>query len=491
MNMKRIAIIILSIMMPFLCDAQKPFERGKTLYMDGWYDEALPLLQTSAKEGYGEACYFLGNMYFYGWGVNVDYDIALRMYNRAAEYGYSDVEAELGMMSAYGFGCEKDLQKAEKLLKVSSEKGNLKGMYFLAVFYKKHGDPQAKKESFKLFKSLVQDKIFSSHQGYYSRLYYSYYNKSLIALAQYCEEGIACPKDLNLAMFFYSMADACLCHDWGKLFLVSNGISSYKATMLIDRYNAYIMHNPARDNLWSAVYYKKGYHEPFAYYYLSQTRKWYSDDDYIDYLSRAADGGIAKAQKMLSDYYKEGKYVPVNLLKSKEWYAKAVANGYDQRVEKDTVYRHSLGYYDKYELYHYEDMDCIVLRNYIDEKTGFVTKPSRIMDLKGYYFGFKSTMAEMMDFINEKEQEGWELPNYADLKELLSNLDSVNKVNAMMGKPLITKSNRFMYSNGHIDYKTFDMTYENYIIQLEDVNHGRGGEKYSGQNVKIYFVRNL
>lgn len=35
MNMKRIAIIILSILMPFLCDAQKPFERGKTLYMDG------------------------------------------------------------------------------------------------------------------------------------------------------------------------------------------------------------------------------------------------------------------------------------------------------------------------------------------------------------------------------------------------------------------------------------------------------------------------
>ena len=77
MNMKRIAIIILSILMPFLCDAQKPFERGKTLYMDGWYDEALPLLQTSAKEGYGEACYFLGNMYFYGWGVNVDYDMFL------------------------------------------------------------------------------------------------------------------------------------------------------------------------------------------------------------------------------------------------------------------------------------------------------------------------------------------------------------------------------------------------------------------------------
>lgn len=484
MNMKRIAIIILSILMPFLCDAQKPFERGKTLYMDGWYDEALPLLQTSAKEGYGEACYFLGNMYFYGWGVNVDYDIALRMYNRAAEYGYSDVEAELGMMSAYGFGCEKDLQKAEKLLKVSSEKGNLKGMYFLAVFYKDYGDAQAKKESFKLFKFLIQDKIFSYYQGYYFRLYSYYYNKALVALAEYYEEGIACPKDLNLAMFFFDKAGDAR----GDSFLASNGIYPYKAAMLKDRYNTYI---PAlyRGNLWSAVY--KGYHNPFAYYYLSQTRKWNSDDDYIDYLSRAAEGGIAKAQKILSDYYKEGKYVPVNLIKSKEWNAKAEANGYDQRIDKDTVYRHSLGYYDKYELYHYEDMDCIVLCNYIDEKTGFVTKPSRIMDLKGYYFGFKSTMAEMMDFIKEKEQEGWELPNYADLKELLSNLDSVNKVNAMMGKPLITKSNRFMYSNGHIDYKTFDMTYENYIIQLEDVNHGRGGEKYSGQNVKIYFVRNL
>ena len=487
MNMKRIAIIILSILMPFLCDAQKPFERGKTLYMDGWYDEALPLLQTSAKEGYGEACYFLGNMYFYGWGVNVDYDIALRMYNRAAEYGYSDVEAELGMMSAYGFGCEKDLEKAEKLLKVSSEKGNLKGMYFLAVFYKKHGDPQAKKESFKLFKSLVQDKIFSYYQGYYFRLYAYYYHQALIALAEYCEEGIACPKDLNLAMYFYSMAGEAR----GDSFLASNGISSYKATMLTDRYNTYIISNPARyrGDLWSAVY--RGYHEPFAYYYLSQTRKWNSDDDYIDYLSRAANGGIVKAQKMLSDYYKEGKYVPVNLLKSKEWYAKAVANGYDQRVEKDTVYRHSLGYYDKYELYHYEDMDCIVLRNYIDEKTGFVTKPSHIMDLKGYYFGFKSTMAEMMDFIKGKEQEGWELPNYADLEDILVNLDSINKVNAKIGKPLITESDRFFYSFGRIDNKTLDMTYEHYIMKLSDIKHGWVGEKYSGQSVKIYFVRNL
>lgn len=109
--------------------------------------------------------------------------------------------------------------------------------------------------------------------------------------------------------------------------MASNGIYPYKAAMLKDRYNTYI---PAlyRGNLWSAVY--KGYHNPFAYYYLSQTRKWNSDDDYIDYLSRAAEGGIAKAQKILSDYYKEGKYVPVNLIKSKEWNAKAEANGYDQ-----------------------------------------------------------------------------------------------------------------------------------------------------------------
>ena len=70
-------------------------------------------------------------------------------------------------------------------------------------------------------------------------------------------------------------------------------------------------------------------------------------------------------------------------------------------------------------------------------------------------------------------------------------MDSVNKVNAKIGKPQITESDRFFYSFGRIDNKTFDMTYENYIIQLGDINRGWGGEKYSGQNIKIYFVRNL
>lgn len=47
----------------------------------------------------------------------------------------------------------------------------------------------------------------------------------------------------------------------------------------------------------------------------------------FDSLCRSAEMGYGPAQKLLGDWYKEGKGTPVNLVKSREWYAKAKANG--------------------------------------------------------------------------------------------------------------------------------------------------------------------
>lgn len=110
------------------------------------------------------------------------------------------------------------------------------------------------------------------------------------------------------------------------------------------------------------------------------------------------------------------------------------------------------------------------------------------MDLTEYSFG---TVTEMVDIIKEKKSEGWELPNYMDLKEILTNLDAVNKANLKVGNKAIADEDLLMYSDNRLDPKTFDISYEHCVIQLKDVKNGAGRKKYIGQKVKVHFVRNL
>ena len=106
--MKKILLsVVLCMAAYFTAQAQSQLEQGKRLYQEAWnycyniipqqwqtdhasklYRQALPYLQAAAKEGYGEACYLLGNMYSKELGVKKDYAIAKRMYELSIEYGH-------------------------------------------------------------------------------------------------------------------------------------------------------------------------------------------------------------------------------------------------------------------------------------------------------------------------------------------------------------------------------------------------------------------
>ena len=133
--MNKIHILTLSFVLSVNILWAGNMEIGKNKYASRDYSGALPYLQSAAKDGYGEACYLLGNMYMFGLGTAKSYDIAMRMYKRGLEYGYGKGEAEIGLMYEQGNGVQKNLATAVSYYKKSIAKGISNGYYFLGIIY--------------------------------------------------------------------------------------------------------------------------------------------------------------------------------------------------------------------------------------------------------------------------------------------------------------------------------------------------------------------
>ena len=56
------------------------------------YEEALPLFEKLAREGDAEAMYYLGIMYYEGWGVDKDLDKAVEWWKKANRRGSLDAK---------------------------------------------------------------------------------------------------------------------------------------------------------------------------------------------------------------------------------------------------------------------------------------------------------------------------------------------------------------------------------------------------------------
>jgi TPR repeat protein len=99
-------------------------------YVDKDYSSAFMLYRAALQQGVEEAGYKMGEMYFYGLGVEQNYDEAfkfLKYYNGEFEERFFDwapakVHFMLSEMYANGWGVEKDLQEAAKL-RTAAEKG--------------------------------------------------------------------------------------------------------------------------------------------------------------------------------------------------------------------------------------------------------------------------------------------------------------------------------------------------------------------------------
>lgn len=300
---------------------------------DELFRKALPYLQAAAKEGYGEACYLCGHMYRKGLGVAPDYTIAQRMYERGLEYGYEKGEAELGWMYQQGMGCESDPYKAFEYYQKSADHGFAIGHFMLTqCYYQGIGTQQNISKFFELLQLMDEegkdDVDFEHNASILSRVY-MYLGKFYQTVeAEWIE------KDLEKAASYYIKSQtpgalyeaAILIHDEELKIPLDKDGNYYRRTHYFEPI----------DLLYKAVskhsnWVLKNEYMAHAYYLIVS----YSLEKHINNnefelfkcLSKSAQMGYGPAQKRLGDWYARGIGTPVNLLKAREWYDKAKANG--------------------------------------------------------------------------------------------------------------------------------------------------------------------
>ena len=356
--MKRIIILFICALTSWSTHAQNNMERGRQAYdravdwdRPSYYREALAPLQAAAKEGYGEACYLLGEMYRRGLGIEKNLTIALRMYSRAIEFGYEKGEAELGDMYFYGQGVATDNRKAYDLYRQGMEKGvpetacRVAMFYFFNDLYQLIGlDAPDYTEAHRLIMSNFDD-AYRCKDGNVKQM-----------TAMFCLDRnfITGPQKKR----YYNKAPDAYEPNLAAELLYDSGYpkNMYKAILLMDeegitQLTRYENFNDTYLFIFEAVKktvrYKsltdlqKG--ELFYIYakHAMEGSDFSKDQEYFDTrmnfgysaadaLELSARYGYGPAQKILGGWYAQGKEelgIFKNLQKSREWYAKAKADG--------------------------------------------------------------------------------------------------------------------------------------------------------------------
>ncbi len=108
------------------------------------YNKALYWYRKAAAQGYANAQYNLGGMYFNGFGVPQDYAKAVYWYRKAAVQGFAEAQTSLGWMYYdYGFGVPQDYAKAAYWYRKAAVQGVAVAQSSLGWMYDKgHGVPQ-------------------------------------------------------------------------------------------------------------------------------------------------------------------------------------------------------------------------------------------------------------------------------------------------------------------------------------------------------------
>ena len=87
-----------------------------------------------------ETAYYLGHMYDYGYGVEVDYEQAIEYLTFAADADYGKAQYALGCLYYQGDGVEQDKDKAKEYFEKAIENGCVEAYEGLAMFAYEEGD---------------------------------------------------------------------------------------------------------------------------------------------------------------------------------------------------------------------------------------------------------------------------------------------------------------------------------------------------------------
>lgn len=362
------------------------FKKGCECMKNEDYSQAKVFFEKALKDGCTEAYYKLGQLCYFGLGVEQDYKSAIALYKKGAKAGDADCMECLGICYYWGHGTEPDVQKAAYYNEKAADMGLPDAMCDTGLNYENgwgvqqdinkalywlekaatNGYARAFTELGNIyFTGVFLKKDLKKSMDYYQRGAELGENESKVLLAEFYEKGNVVERDIEKAKSLYREAfdnfqelatvfDDCDAQlSLGRLFFYGQPLLGipvdYNQAMQWFLKAAPKGDNHAENNIGLMYEFGLGvgqnYKKALEWYLkaaekmnvvaLSNVGNCYywgrgTSQDYVkaaDYHSKAANLGFANSQEVMGEMYLEGKGVVQNYTKAVYWLKKACENG--------------------------------------------------------------------------------------------------------------------------------------------------------------------
>ena len=220
-KVKKVVLILSALILMLICVqayGEDAMIRAFEAYENKCYVEALECWTKAGEEGNSAAMYYIGNLYYNGYGVSKNDETAAEWYKKAAERGSYDAMKNLSIMYSNGWGVPKDAEAADMWHRKALENGygyltNNRGIIsnnevdIELIKRAEEGNPMAMNSlgsSYEHGLGVPQDYMQAAY--WYQRAAESGDEFAPDNLGRLYEEGLGVPQDSALADYWYSIA---------------------------------------------------------------------------------------------------------------------------------------------------------------------------------------------------------------------------------------------------------------------------------------------
>jgi len=278
------------------------------LYQARQYERAFPVCRKAAAQGYADAQFKLGVMYYYNEGEGVKQDIeAVKWFRKAAAQGDAGAQFKLGAMYEKGDGVKQDYTEALKWYRKAADSGNINAEFYQfrlgEMYYNGQGVKQDYAEAAQWYRKAA-DQGETLAQFALGSMYYNGqgvkqdYAEAAQWARKAAKQGNAGAQLMLGLMYYYN----------------GHGVKQNYAEAKKWYRKAAVQGNADAQYMLGAMYFMgKGVKQDYT-----EALKWYR---------KAAVQGNADAQYMLGAMYYEGKGVKQDYVEAVKWARKAAAQG--------------------------------------------------------------------------------------------------------------------------------------------------------------------
>lgn len=274
-------------------------------------------LETRANSGDARALNILGENYYFGLGVAVDYTKAFHFFQKAANLGYANGQYYLGRCYELGKGVAKEMSMAKVFYQKAANQGSSAAQYNLGeIYYRGDGVPKAYIQAFKLFQAAADQ----GHTLAINRMGDCFYwghgtEKSYVKAVEYYQK--AAEKGVDSAI--YSLG---VCYEKGQ----GVDVDKKKAALLF--YQSAQKGNTSAKNALNDVKPSENLHIAECLYHGRGIEKNLSEA--IPFFRKAAEAGLPYAEYTLGVCYENAFGVKKDPSKAFSWYERAAQHAHTE-----------------------------------------------------------------------------------------------------------------------------------------------------------------